>query len=393
MLLSYIILSANRPHALAETLAGISSATPLPADQWEIWVADNASIEGEIGLSNAKLIRSRAVRPMAAANEALAQCSGKYVILLNDDTQPANAGSIAKALAHLDSDPAVGAVVGKLVLSNGNPWMPALPSLVIPGATCLRKSMLDRVGGFSRSFSGVAADYELTFRIHCAGFRIDHRQDIVFHGQGESVTGESVDAASEIAQIGDRLAVLRRYLPDNLCHIYWEDWAMRWRAIYSRSGHGRQVRTALLAARLRALRELWNSPDPAPPTAVEEVLGLRKQARRVGDWARGNGVWRVVLAELTDNFYATFNACRSSGLQVRCVAEDNSAFEGLEYRGLPIVPAHMAFEGGGIDGAVIASTDPHRIETVARSIRRHFPGPILRLVDSQPTVVHQAVAA
>jgi Glycosyl transferase family 2 len=393
MHLSYIISSGNRPQALAETLAGVSAVTPLPADQWEIWVVDNAGLDTDIGLSNAQLIRSRAARPMAAANEALAQCTGKYIVHLNDDTSPASVRSVGRALTHLDSEPSVGAVVGKLVLADETQRMPALPSLVMPGATCLRKATLDRIGGFSRSFSGIAADYDLSFRITCDSFRIDHRDDIVFHGQSKSPSEEDSDPTAEIEQIGDRLAVLRRFLPDNLCQVYCEDWSMRWRAIHSRAGHGRAVRTALLAARLRSFREIWNSPEPAPAAAVEDILDLRKQARLVGDWARSRGVWRVVLAELSDNFWATYNACRSCGIQVRCVADDNPAFQNMDYRGLPIVHSHLAFEGGGIDGAIVVGSDPRRAEACARAIRRNFPGPILRLLDPHSAVAQKAVAA
>jgi hypothetical protein len=61
------------------------------------------------------------------------------------------------------------------------------------------------------------------------------------------------------------------------------------------------------------------------------------------------------------------------------VADENPAFDGLEYRGLPIVPYRRAFEGGGIDGVVITNVNPAQVDAQAAAIRRAFKGPILKL--------------
>jgi hypothetical protein len=127
---------------------------------------------------------------------------------------------------------------------------------------------------------------------------------------------------------------------------------------------------------------------------IESIFGLRRHAAMIGDWARRGSVWRVTLADFSDNLWATYNACRSSGLQIRCIADNNKAFENLSYRDLPIVTAARAFEGGGIDGVILTGTDPSTIGANFKSVRNHFHGPILRLCQTPREATHaQAVAA
>jgi hypothetical protein len=128
--------------------------------------------------------------------------------------------------------------------------------------------------------------------------------------------------------------------------------------------------------------------------SVEDLFEYRRHNTMIGDWARRNSVWRVVLADFSENIWATFNACRSTGLQMRCISDNNPAFDKLVYRDLPIVPAGRAFEGGGIDGVIITTSDPAKIEPTVKQIRNHFHGPILRLSQTVKTATRaQATAA
>jgi hypothetical protein len=145
---------------------------------------------------------------------------------------------------------------------------------------------------------------------------------------------------------------------------------------------------------LQSVRQIIFHPDPVGHDVLEAVFAFRTQATMIGAWARRGSVWRVVLADFTDNVWATYNACRSTGLQMRCLADNNPAFENLSYRDLPIVPANRAFEGGGIDGVILTSSEPSRIESNFKSLRNYFHGPILRLHQTPRQATHaQAVAA
>jgi GT2 family glycosyltransferase len=383
MRLSYILVTRNRRQAALDILRFLSANTALPSDQWEACVVDNASADAAadaIGaeLPHVRLIQNRVDRGAAAANQALAACSGQYVINLRDDIYPGDGGTIASLLSHLDSDAAVGAVAGGLILPDGIAAPCSLPSLVKPGATCFRKSVLDRIGGFT-TMVGHAGEYDLSFRIANAGFRIDRRDDIIFCRLGNAEERLAAKPAEARAQIRDQLTIASRYLPSRLAGIYWHDWCMRYKALAAHGGHGRAAWAGMLFARLRRLMQIFTAPQPVSREAIEAVFEFRRHARMVGDWARRNSVWRVVLADFGDNIWATYDACRSTGLQLRCIMDNNPAFEKLAYRDLPIVPANRAFEGGGIDGVIITTSDPARIETQVKILRNHFHGPILRL--------------
>jgi len=383
--LSYLLTARHGPATVRDILARLSEITPLPRGQWEICLGDETPANG-----SAEAIRTEFpnVR-LPAQDKPIAACSGQYVIPLDEHSGPADGAALRSLLSHLDSDPTVGAVVGKLMMPDGSTRGPALPSLVKLEASCFRKSVMDRIGGFP-AIGGSAADYDLSFRILRAGFRIDRREDIVFHGLAK-IADEVCPTAADVAE---QLAVANRYLPPKLRQIYWQDWATKYRALAAHGGKKRAGHLAVLLARLQSVRQIIFHPDPVGHDVLEAVFAFRTQATMIGAWARRGSVWRVVLADFTDNVWATYNACRSTGLQMRCLADNNPAFENLSYRDLPIVPANRAFEGGGIDGVILTSSEPSRIESNFKSLRNYFHGPILRLHQTPRQATHaQAVAA
>ncbi|MGD0390178.1 MAG: hypothetical protein ABSC42_14620 [Tepidisphaeraceae bacterium] len=385
MRLSYLLTARHDPAAVRKILARLSEITPLPRGQWEICLGPETPAYGSAEAIRAEFPNVR----LPAKDEPNAACSGQYVIPLGEHAGPADAAALRSILCHLDSDPTIGAVAGKLMRPNGVIQGPALPSLVKLAASCFRKSVVDRIGGFP-AIGGSAADYDLSFRILGAGFRIDRRHDIVFQGLAKTAD----ESSGAVAEVAEQLAVASRYLPLKLRQIYSQDWATKYRALAAQGGKKRAGHLAVLLARLQSIRQIISAPDPVGQDVLEAVFAFRTHATLIGDWARRGSVWRVVLADFTDNVWATYNACRSTGLQMRCLADNNPAFENLSYRDLPIVPANRAFEGGGIDGVILTSSEPSGIESNFKSLRNYFHGPILRLCQTPRQATHaQAVAA
>jgi hypothetical protein len=384
MQLSYLLMHAKGDKPIRGTLERLCEITGLLAGEWEICIANESE-------ANVAYLRKDFPNTRIVHGNGIAACAGKYVIPLVDDVFPAGGFTIASIIAHLDENNQVGAVVGKF---EGQNFVPALPTLVKMGVSGFRKSLLEKVGGFS-SVHGEAADYDMTFRILGAGSRIEHRDDILFRPQTDIAPEEA--SAEEIKtsprELTDRLSTLRRYLPDNVSQIYLDDWTTKYKAL-AIDGSGRfSVDLAMLHARLRSVGMKISSPDPVSSDVFESIFTLRQNAAMIGDWARRGSVWRVILADFSDNLWATYNACRSSGLQMRCIADNHPAYAGVHYRDLPIVPANRAFEGGGIDGVILTSTDPARIEANFKSIRHHFHGPILRLGQGARVATHTQAAA
>jgi hypothetical protein len=376
--LSYYLTADMGIEAVAGACAWLTNITPMKPEQWEIRLAkkptgDPAAWDVLSEFPNLKIPQE---------TQSVAACEGRYVIPLQKDSRPSGDAAIKAMLIQLEKDSSLAAVVAKLVTSEGAAHSPALPSLAHMGATCFRKSVLDKIDGLP-AFGGAAADYDVTFRILSTRNSIARREDIIFFTDA----GET-DAAPSANDIANQLAVAHWYLPPKLARIYWDDWAMRLKALGKRAGQW-----AVIRARMNGIKQMLAAPDPVSDEVTESVFGFRAQAAAIGEWARRGSVWRVVLADFGDNLWTSFNACRSSGLQMRCVADNNSAFEKLTYRELPIVHANRAFEGGGIDGVIVTDAEPGRIDATYKSIRNHFHGPILRLWQTPRQATHAEAQA
>jgi hypothetical protein len=386
MRLSYFLGRTCRQAKLREILARIRQVTELPASQWEICIAAESPTAVEY-----------VAREFPGTNifhgSGYSSCSGRYILPVVPGVYPQSAGAVAGLLSHLEGDVQAGAVVGRLPEPGGSP---ALPTLTRAGITCFRKTALEKAGGFS-ALAAVAADYDLSFRILAAGLRIEHREDIIFESIREAeTTGEKTDGSSSagLGNLLELLSIPQRHLPENLAQVFRHDWLLKYHAICAQES-GKVAAAALRArARIQQLRSAISAPDPVSDAVADAILGLRRHAGLIGDWARRESVWRVVLGDFSDNLWATFNACRASGLQMRCVCDNNPAFKDLTYRELPVVPASRAFEGGGIDGVILTTTDPLEMETSTKSIRNYFRGPILRLGQPPLQATHaQPIAA
>src|SRR3954452_3494384 len=152
MKLSYVIVTRNRRDALLQTLARLEEHTQLPKRSWEVIVVDNAS-DDDSAQAVAKKFRSAKIiclpenEGMPGRNHGFRKARGRYVCLLDDDSYPTGR-AVPMSLAYLDRQPKTAAVVGRVELPSGACEAPALPCVLLGGASVVRKSVLDEVGGF-----------------------------------------------------------------------------------------------------------------------------------------------------------------------------------------------------------------------------------------------------
>ncbi|MFW6116431.1 MAG: glycosyltransferase family 2 protein [bacterium] len=91
----------------------------------EIIVVDNASVDGSVELIRRDFAEVRLIANpenvgfVQANNQALTHCKGRYVLLLNSDTQILP-GSLDKAVQFMDRHPRVGIAGGRLLNSDGS---------------------------------------------------------------------------------------------------------------------------------------------------------------------------------------------------------------------------------------------------------------------------------
>lgn len=126
--LSVVIVSYNVRELLGACLRSVytsaSSRTDKPLSV-EIWVVDNASGDGSAEIvrqefPGVNLIANETNGGFAAANnQALRQCNGRFILLLNPDTVVQN-DAIPRMIAFLEEHAKVGAVGAKLLNADGS---------------------------------------------------------------------------------------------------------------------------------------------------------------------------------------------------------------------------------------------------------------------------------
>ena len=228
--ISILIVSFNTKDLLLECLNAVRRETEgIPH---EIIVIDNCSNDGSAELIETRfpgiiLIKNTLNQGFAAANNRGFQIArGRYLVLLNTDAF-LSPGTLNRAIEKMDADPQVGVAGARLVGRDGS-WQPSArqyPSILndflhlsglaakypsstffgrcdrtwappedpcetdwVPGAfSILRKSVLDKVGGFDERFFLYYEEVDLCLRIKAAGYKICYWPDLVVtHLGGES---------------------------------------------------------------------------------------------------------------------------------------------------------------------------------------------------------------
>ena len=379
--LSYVIVTHQRREPLLRTLGILQQNTGLPRSRWETWVVDNGSTDGTVEAVRDRfpavhLIQRERNEGVWARSHAFGPARGEYLVLLDDDSYPVP-GAAERSMAYLDAHPACAAVVGRVVLPDGSLEACALPSVMLSGAVCLRKSVVARVGGFRREFFRKAGEYDFSFRIWNAGYSVERFEDVVY--RHDKVTGGRSSSLAHRMDLRNNLILVERYLPADIRAAYRRDWRLRYAALAAHAGCGGAARVARVEAQLWRVREAAaGRQQTLSAAATESVFGLRAQAAAVASWKRANRLRRVVIADFGKNLYATHRACAEAGLSVSAVADDHPAFARLRHEAVPILPDVEALATHP-DGVVIANVNPAQVDAVEWRIRSQFEGPVLRL--------------
>ena len=228
--LSVIIVNYIVKYFLEQCLYSVRAAvTGMDA---EVFVVDNNSTDGSVEYLRPKFpevvfIENKDNPGFAKANnQAIRQCTGEYVLLLNPDTVVGEE-SLRSLCFQMDEDPEIGAIGVKMLNGHGvflpeskrafpSPWVsfckifglsklfpnsPAfarysLPYLdkeqthkveVLAGAfMLLRHEALDKVGLLDESFFMYGEDIDLSYRIVLGGYKNLYVPERILHYKGES---------------------------------------------------------------------------------------------------------------------------------------------------------------------------------------------------------------
>ncbi len=238
MKLSIVIVNYNVRAYLEQCLRSVLEA--LKGIEGEVFVVDNQSTDGSV-----EMVRQLfpGVKVMAntvnmgfsrANNQAIKECNGEYVLLLNPDTVVGE-DVFHKVVAFLDRNPKAGGLGVKMIDGTGRflpeskrglptptvafykiiglsrvfprskrfgryhlghlPENETAPIEILSGACMfLRKSMLDQVGLLDESFFMYGEDIDLSYRIRLGGYDNWYFPDArIIHYKGESTKKSSVN--------------------------------------------------------------------------------------------------------------------------------------------------------------------------------------------------------
>ena len=380
MKLSYVIITRNRRDALLSTLARLEANTRLSRRSSEVIIVDNASDDGSPEavakqFRDARVIRLPENEGMPARNHGFKLARGRYVAMLDDDSYPTG-DAIPLSLTHLERNPRTAAVVGRVELPDGSSEAPAIPCVLLGGASVVRKSVLDATGGFSPEFFRQAEEYDLSFRILRLGHRIERFEDVVF--RHEKVPGGRSTALTHRMDLRNNLILVERYLPKHLRRQYRHDWVRRYSALARHDGQAAAAKTGLYEALVWARRERAVGRQTLDAPTLETVFGLKQQADAVATWKTRHNVRRVALVDFSKNLYATYAACGLASLDITALVDDRAAFATMTYRGIPVVPPE-SLTTLAPDGVIISNTNPAHVSARAQRIAQVYPGPVLTL--------------
>ena len=220
MNLSIIIVTYNSNEFLKECLQSLHNKTN---DEIEVFVVDNNSFDGSPELVESefpwvKLIRNKKNLGFAAANnQAIKQCKGRYIMLLNSDTVMLD-GSVEKILTFMDQYEKAGIVGCKLLNTDGTlqPSVTSFPNVLkdtvaisLKGSvlqnTPLARALISKIGkifSFSASrFDDHSKTKEIDFpRGACFTIRRKVIDEIGLLDDNYFFTGEEMDFAYRAKQ-------------------------------------------------------------------------------------------------------------------------------------------------------------------------------------------------
>ncbi len=241
MQLSIIIVNYNVKFFLEQCLSSVQKA--IEQLEAEVWVVDNASSDNSIEYLMPKfpwvkfISNTKNAGFGKANNQALHQCTGKYILFLNPDTLVAE-DTLIKCIAFIEANTQVGALGIRMIDGKGT-FLPeskrSLPSTlssfyklvglsrlfpssavfsryslghldeyknhevdVLSGAFMLAKrNVLIELKGFDETFFMYGEDIDLSYRIKKLGFKNYYcSESTIIHFKGESTRKGSIKYVS-----------------------------------------------------------------------------------------------------------------------------------------------------------------------------------------------------
>jgi GT2 family glycosyltransferase len=239
--ISVIIVSYNTADLIGACIASVMASRGVTL---ELFVVDNASRDGSVDLVRerfpaVRLIANEENRGFGAANnQALRECTGRYVVLLNPDTT-VEPESFETMVAFMDAHPQVGLAGPKVLnpdgtrqdsVSAGYPahrqggadlgTLPGEIAALLGACQIVGTELFRSVGGFDENFFLYGEDQDLCLRIRKQGRAIGFIDDaVIMHHGGQSERGTPPAEVVRKKVRAEYLFYRKHYRPETIRRI------------------------------------------------------------------------------------------------------------------------------------------------------------------------------
>ncbi|MBI5866615.1 MAG: glycosyltransferase [Planctomycetes bacterium] len=353
-LVSIILATHNRRDVVLHTLARLESCG-LDPSQREIFVVDNASSDGTAdaaaGMPGVHVIRNRRNFGSCAKALAIDRSRAPLTVFLDDDSTP-RPGCLERMVRHFKERPELGAAAFTVHLPDGSQECSALPHVFVGCGVGFRTSALRQVGGLDATYFMQAEEYDLSFRLLRAGWRVEVFADLQVDHLKTPCARRS--ERTTFYDTRNNLRVIAAHLRGDAATIYREDWLLRYRWLAESAGQCDAYRRGVWSGRVHGWRDRLRSGGGLSSEAFESVFCWRLIAGRMKALA-ATGVRRIILADWGKNAYAFVRGASLAGLLVKAIADNRFAAQGRAYRGIPILKTEEVFRRP-YDAVVVANT-------------------------------------
>jgi len=221
MRLSIIIVNYNVRHFLEQALYSVRRA--LQGIAGEVWVVDNNSVDDSVRMVQEKfpevhlIVNQQNTGFAAANNQAIRQCTGQYVLLLNPDTL-VEEDTFSKCLDFMEAHPEAGALGVRMIDGSGaylpeskrgfpSPWVAFCKSVGL-------SALFPRSKRFNEYYLGHLSEHEThEVAVLCGAFMFMRREALFTAGLLDEtyfMYGEDIDLSYCITKAGYK----NYYFPD-----------------------------------------------------------------------------------------------------------------------------------------------------------------------------------
>lgn len=373
---SFVLATYNRCRVTLDTLRRIFDFG-RPSVEFEVIVVDNASTDGTADAIRAAFPQVTLLaqgRNLGSCAKALGvdRARGEYVVFLDDDSYP-HPGAVDQMIRHFCADGRLGAAGFRVHLPDRRQECSAFPEVFIGCGVGLRASALRQVGGLDRTFFMQAEEYDLSFRLINAGWRVrtfddlhvDHLKTPCARRSGRTVYYDT----------RNNLLVAARYLPEPYHRVYRQDWLQRYAWLARADGRLPAFYRGMAAGRFGGGRDRRRYRDRRlTPEAFEVLFRFKFIEQRMGQLA-ASGIGWVVFADWGKNAYAFLRAARRCGISVLAIGDDRFAGPTRRYRGVPVRPLTEAV-GADPRAVVVANTSPVHAARTQRRLAHLIDRPV-----------------